>query len=182
MASTPELLTSQTLSKLREAHSSLSLPVLVPNARGLDSLFSLLDSHPSSKAPSLTNEIAVFVGCTDGFSKANLNCTVSESLSRLPSIVNRAQERGLKVRGYVSTVLGCPFDGKVNPDQPARVAKELLEMGCYEVSLGDTIGVGVPSGWEGLVNECEKLGVGADKLAVSLSNSLPLAVVTLVAP
>jgi len=168
MASTPEVLTSQTLSKLRESYASLSLPVLVPNAKGLESLFSLLDSQrPSSNTPPLTKEIAVFVGCTDGFSKANLNCTASESLSRLPTIVDRAQERGLKVRGYVSTVLGCPFDGRVEPDQPARVAKELLDMGCYEVSLGDTIGVGVPSGWEKLVNECEKLGVGADKLAVS---------------
>lgn len=166
MASTPELLTSLTLSQLRETHPSLSLPVLVPNARGLDSLLSLLDAHPSA-APALTDEIAVFVGCTDGFSKANLNCTVSESLARLPAIIERAQARNLRVRGYVSTVLGCPFDGKVDAERPARVAKDLLEMGVYEVSLGDTIGVGVPQGWEALVNACEKLGVGADKLAVS---------------
>ncbi|GAA6007826.1 hypothetical protein JCM11491_003979 [Sporobolomyces phaffii] len=164
MASTPELLTSLTLSQLRETHPSLSLPVLVPNARGLDSLLSLLDAHPSA-APALTDEIAVFVGCTDGFSKANLNCTVSESLARLPAIIERAHARNLRVRGYVSTVLGCPFDGKVDAERPARVAKTLLEMGVFEVSLGDTIGVGVPQGWEALVNACEKLGVGADKLA-----------------
>ncbi|GAA5998210.1 hypothetical protein JCM5350_000548 [Sporobolomyces pararoseus] len=164
MASTPELLNSLTLHEFRENHSSLSLPVLIPNARGLDSLFQLLDAHPSA-APPLTDEIAVFVGCTNGFSKANLNCTVSESLARLPSIIERAQGRNLKVRGYVSTVLGCPFDGKVEPESPAKVAKELLDMGVYEVSLGDTIGVGVPQGWEALVNACEKLGVGADRLA-----------------
>lgn len=166
MASTPELLTSLTLAQLREAHSSLSLPVLIPNSRGLDALYSLLDAHPSA-APPLTNEIAVFVGCTDGFSKANLNCTVSDSLARLPSIIERAQGRNLRVRGYVSTVLGCPFDGEVKPESPAKVAKELLDMGVYEVSLGDTIGVGVPQGWEALVNACEKLGVGADRLAVN---------------
>ncbi|GAA5913912.1 hydroxymethylglutaryl-CoA lyase [Sporobolomyces salmoneus] len=164
MASTPEVLTSLALSQLRETYSSLSLPVLVPNDRGLDSLFSLLDANPSA-APPLTNEIAVFVAASNGFSKANLNCTVSESLARLPSIIERARGRGLRVRGYVSTVLGCPFDGKVDPKSPANVAKELLDMGVYEVSLGDTIGVGVPQGWEALVNECERLGVGADKLA-----------------
>lgn len=166
MASTPELLTSLPLAQLREAHPSLSLPVLVPNSRGLDSLLSLLDAHPSA-APPPTDEIAVFVGCTDGFSKANLNCTVVESLARLPSIIERAKERQLKVRAYVSTVLGCPFDGKVDPESPARVAKQLLDMGAYEVSLGDTIGVGVPQRWESLVNACEQIGVSADSLAVN---------------
>ncbi|GAA5881441.1 hypothetical protein JCM16303_005651 [Sporobolomyces ruberrimus] len=165
MASTPELLTSLPLAQLREAHPSLSLPVLVPNSRGLDSLLSLLDAHPSA-APPPTDEIAVFVGCTDGFSKANLNCTVVESLARLPSIIERAKERQLKVRAYVSTVLGCPFDGKVDPESPARVAKQLLDMGAYEVSLGDTIGVGVPQRWESLVNACEQIGVSADSLAI----------------
>lgn len=165
MASTPELLTSLTLSQLREAHPDLSLPVLVANSRGLDTLFQLLDAHPSAAIP-LTDEIAVFVGCTDGFSRANLNCTVSESLARLPAIIERAHERQLKVRAYVSTVLGCPFDGRVDPSAPAGVAQELLDMGAYEVSLGDTIGVGVPAGWEALVNACEKRGIAPDRLAV----------------
>ncbi|GAA6059820.1 hypothetical protein JCM10212_003732 [Sporobolomyces blumeae] len=165
MASTPDLLQSTTLEHLRATHESLSLPVLIPNARGLDSLFALLDAQEASSPP-LTNEIAVFVGCTEGFSRANLNCSVRESLDRLPPLIERAKARGLRVRGYVSTVLGCPFDGKVEPERPAAVVRELVDMGCEEVSLGDTIGVGVPSGWEQLVGACVKQGVEVDKLAI----------------
>ncbi|GJN87648.1 hypothetical protein Rhopal_000603-T1 [Rhodotorula paludigena] len=174
MASTPDVLTSPTLSRLRSLHSSLSLPVLVPNARGLSSLLSLLDAHPSD--PPLTNELAVFVSATEGFSRANLNTSVSSSLDALPPLIEQAQARGLRVRAYVSVVLGCPFEGRVEPEQPAAVAKRLLDMGAYEVSLGDTIGVGVPGAWERLVNECERQGVPVSKLAAHCHDTYGTAV------
>ncbi|BGP38866.1 hypothetical protein JCM10449v2_002804 [Rhodotorula kratochvilovae] len=160
MASTADVLLSPRLGALRTAHPSLSLPVLVPNARGLSSLLEL----PQTPTPP-TGEIAVFVSASEGFSRANLNCSVSESLSRLAPVFSTAEEHGLKVRGYVSVVLGCPFDGPTDPARAAEVAKELLDMGAYEVSLGDTIGVGVPAGWETLVGQCERRGVPARKLA-----------------
>ncbi|GEM06600.1 hydroxymethylglutaryl-CoA lyase [Rhodotorula toruloides] len=163
MASTPEVLTSPALSQLRRDYPDLSLPVLVPNARGLSSLTTLFSSHPSD--PPLTNEIAVFVAASEGFSRANLNTTVKDSLASLPPIFESAKNRGLKVRAYVSVVLGCPFDGRIEPGKVAGVAKELLDMGAYEVSLGDTIGVGVPAGWGKLLNECERAGVPVSMLA-----------------
>ncbi|PRQ72940.1 hypothetical protein AAT19DRAFT_15693 [Rhodotorula toruloides] len=163
MATTPEVLTSPTLAQLRRDYPDLSLPVLVPNARGLSSLTTLLSQHPSD--PPLTNEIAVFVAASEGFSRANLNTTVADSLASLPPIFDSAKKQGLRVRAYVSVVLGCPFDGRIEPEKVAGVAKELLEMGAYEVSLGDTIGVGVPAGWEKLLNECERKGVPVSKLA-----------------
>ncbi|GAA5888532.1 hypothetical protein JCM5296_001060 [Sporobolomyces johnsonii] len=169
MASTPEVVTSDTLTQLRQlTHSGglhLSLPVLVPNERGLSALLSLLSAHSLVEAPPLTDEIAVFVSATDGFSHANLNTSVKDSLESLPPLLERATSAGLKVRAYVSAVLGCPFEGKVDPGKPASVAKKLLELGAYEVSLGDTIGVGVPRGWEALLNECERKGVPVAKLA-----------------
>ncbi|CEQ41402.1 SPOSA6832_03121 [Sporobolomyces salmonicolor] len=169
MASTPEVVTSDTLTQLRQlTHSGglhLSLPVLVPNERGLSALLSLLSAHSLVEAPPLTDEIAVFVSATDGFSRANLNTSVEDSLEALPPLIGRARAAGLKVRAYVSAVLGCPFEGRVDPSRPASVARKLLEMGAYEVSLGDTIGVGVPKGWEALLNECERKGVPVSKLA-----------------
>ena len=158
MASTAEVVQSARLSALRSSHKDLSLPVLVPNTKGLDSLLAL--------PPNLTDEIAVFVSASEGFSRANLNCSIAESLARLEPVFRTAHDRGLKVRGYVSVVLGCPFDGRVEPQQVAKVAKALRDLGAYEVSLGDTIGVGVPRGWDDVVVACEQQGVPARELAV----------------
>lgn len=169
MATTADVMTSPTLARLRERHGDkLSLPCLVPNDRGMHALASLMDKHPST--PPLTNEVALFVAATEGFSRANLNKSVAEALSVQPPIFEAAKKRGLKARAYVSVVLGCPFEGYVDPKEAARVAKELLDMGAYEVSLGDTIGVGVPQQWEDLLNECQKLNLPMDKLAVSRSS------------
>ncbi|GAA5986892.1 hypothetical protein JCM11641_006583 [Rhodosporidiobolus odoratus] len=167
MASTAEVLTSPTLSRLRTLHPSLSLPVLVPNARGLSSLVCLQQERTQSapREPRLTDEIAVFVSATEGFSRANLNMSISDSLKALEPVFADASKAGLRIRAYVSVVLGCPFEGRVDPQKPAEVAKTLLQMGAYEVSLGDTVGFGVPRGWEELLGECERKGVGVEKLA-----------------
>jgi hydroxymethylglutaryl-CoA lyase len=107
--------------------------VLVPNEKGYD----------AARAAG-AEVIAVFASASEGFSRANINCSVAESIERFKPVVARAKADGIKVRGYVSCVLGCPYDGEVNPQAVVDVAKLLWDLGCYEVSLGDTIGVGTP--------------------------------------
>ena len=90
-------------------------------------------------------EIAVFGAASESFSQRNINCSIEESLERFSHVCDAAQSAGLKVRGYVSCVLGCPYEGEIAPKAVAKVAEALIGMGCYEVSLGDTIGVGTPA-------------------------------------
>jgi len=107
--------------------------VLVPNEKG----------YAAARAAG-AKVIAVFASASEGFSRANINCSIAESIDRFRPVVARARADGIRVRGYVSCVLGCPFDGEVNSQAVVDVAKTLWELGCYEVSLGDTIGVGTP--------------------------------------
>jgi hydroxymethylglutaryl-CoA lyase len=88
--------------------------------------------------------VAVFAAASEAFSQKNINCSIAESLERFRPVTEAAQARGMRVRGYVSCVLGCPYQGEVDPAAVAKVAEQLAQMGCYEVSLGDTIGVGTP--------------------------------------
>ncbi|KAI5121592.1 hypothetical protein M0805_009463 [Coniferiporia weirii] len=118
-------------------------PVLVPNMRGLDDLLTLISSTPTSERPP-TDEIAVFAAATDAFSRANTNCTIAESLARLAPVAQRAAAAGLRVRGYVSVVISCPYSGRTDYKRVRDVSRALLDMGCYEVSLGDTNGTGTP--------------------------------------
>jgi hydroxymethylglutaryl-CoA lyase len=107
--------------------------VLVPNEKG----------YEASLAAG-AKVIAVFASASEGFSRANINCTVAESIERFKPVLARAKADGIKVRGYISCVLGCPFDGEIKPQAVVDVAKALWDLGCYEISLGDTIGVGTP--------------------------------------
>ena len=107
---------------------------LTPNMRGYEDALA-----------ARADEIAIFASASEGFSKANLNATIDESLERFAPILEAARHIDLPVRGYVSCVTDCPFDGPVAPDQVAKVADQLFGMGCYEVSLGDTIGQGTPN-------------------------------------
>src|SRR5688572_30330414 len=108
---------------------SVSYPVLTPHLKGLE----------AARAAGAT-EAAIFGAASEAFSRRNINCTIAESLDRFRPVVAAATASGLKVRGYVSCVLGCPYEGEVPPHQVAAVAAALHDMGCYEVSLGDTIG------------------------------------------
>ncbi|NVK39771.1 MAG: hydroxymethylglutaryl-CoA lyase [Oceanospirillaceae bacterium] len=90
------------------------------------------------------DEVAVFTAASEEFTRKNINCSIAESLERFAPVIEGAKAAGIRVRGYVSTVLGCPYAGDIEPAQVAAVSRELLDMGCYEVSLGDTIGVGTP--------------------------------------
>lgn len=132
--------TADVLSKIRRI-AGVTYPVLVPNLKGLD-------------AASLAGceEIAVFVAASETFSERNINASIAESLVRLRSVVKEARARSIRVRGYVSCVLGCPYEGKVDPQGVAIVAGALHEMGCYEISLGDTIGVGTPLRTQAMLN------------------------------
>jgi hydroxymethylglutaryl-CoA lyase len=106
---------------------------LAPNLRGFE------DALAAG-----VKEVAVFAAASEAFSQRNINCSISESLARFVPLMEAARSHGVQVRGYVSCVLGCPYEGLVPPEQVAAVANELAAMGCYEVSLGDTIGTGTP--------------------------------------
>jgi hydroxymethylglutaryl-CoA lyase len=110
-----------------------SYAALTPNLRGLEGAIE-----------ARADEVAIFASASEGFSRRNINCSIEESLARFAPVMEVAAERGLPVRGYVSCVTDCPYDGPVAPAEVARVAGRLLAMGCYEISLGDTIGAAVP--------------------------------------
>jgi hydroxymethylglutaryl-CoA lyase len=107
--------------------------VLTPNLKGFENALA-----------AGVDEVAVFGAASESFSQKNINCSIAESLDRFGPVMEAAKQHQIPVRGYVSTVLGCPYEGEIAPEQVARVAKALYDMGCYEISLGDTIGVGTP--------------------------------------
>ncbi|WP_026374715.1 hydroxymethylglutaryl-CoA lyase [Aestuariibacter salexigens] len=106
---------------------------LTPNMKGLDAAIA-----------AKVDEVAVFGAASESFSQKNINCSIDESLQRFSPVVERARLLSIPVRGYVSCVLGCPYEGKIAPAEVAKVSRQLLDMGCYEISLGDTIGTGTP--------------------------------------
>ncbi len=112
----------------------VSYPVLTPNMRGFE----------DARAAGAT-EIAIFGAASETFSQKNINCGIAESLDRFRPVAAAARDQGIRVRGYVSCVLGCPYEGEIAVDAVAAVATALADMGCYEISLGDTIGVGTPA-------------------------------------
>lgn len=128
MASSDEVLRGVSAIKGAEFH------VLVPNEKG----------YEAARAAG-AQVVSVFAAASEGFSRANINCSVAESIERFKPVLARAKADGVKVRGYISCVLGCPFDGEIRPKAVADLAVTLSELGCYEISLGDTIGVGTPT-------------------------------------
>jgi hydroxymethylglutaryl-CoA lyase len=131
----------------------VSYPVLTPNLKG----------YEAARAAGAT-EVAVFGAASEAFSKKNINCSIAESLERFRPVVDAAIAADIKVRGYISCVVGCPYEGSVKPATVAEVARALFDMGCYEISLGDTIGVGTPGKVRAMIEACATR-VPADKLA-----------------
>ena len=131
----------------------VSYPVLTPNLKGFE----------AARAAG-AKEVAVFGAASEAFSKKNINCTIEESLERFRPVVEAARSANVRVRGYVSCVLGCPYEGEVKPQKVAEVAGALFDMGCYEVSLGDTIGVGTPGKTKAMIEACARR-VPIEKLA-----------------
>ena len=149
--------------------AGVSYPVLVPNLKGLEAAIA-----------ARAEEVAVFGAATESFSRRNINCSIDESLDRFTPVCEQALAAGLRVRGYVSVVLGCPYEGAVAPEAVAHVAKRLHAMGCYEVSLGDTTGMGTPAKAQRMIEAVAK-DVPADKLAGHYHDTFGQALANIVA-
>lgn len=134
--------------------TGVRLPVLTPNLKGFE-----------AAVASGAKEVAVFAAASESFSKSNINCSIEDSLIRYREVANASRKLSIPVRGYVSCVVGCPVEGAVHPSKVAYVAKELYEMGCYEISLGDTIGVGTPGTVVPMLESVLRV-VPIDKIAV----------------
>ena len=124
-------------------------------------------------------EVAIFAAASESFSQKNINCSIEESIQRFVPICEAANLKNVKIRGYVSTVVGCPYAGIVNPCAVAKVTESLLSLGCYEISLGDTIGVGTPGSISRMLKEvlhvakCDQLAIHChDTYGQALSNIL----------
>lgn len=124
---------NSTTTKSTTTKSATTYSALTPNMKGLEAALECG-----------VREVAVFGSASESFSQRNINCSIAESLERFAPVMEHALKAGVRVRGYVSCVLGCPYEGEIAPAEVAAVARELKAMGCYEVSLGDTIGVGTP--------------------------------------
>jgi hydroxymethylglutaryl-CoA lyase len=129
----PQMVNSASVLRGVNHYPDSEFHVLVPNEKG----------YEAARAAG-AKVIAVFASASEGFSRANINCSIAESIERFKPVIARAKADSIKVRGYISCVLGCPFDGEVKPQAVVDVAKRLWNLDCYEISLGDTIGVGTP--------------------------------------
>ncbi len=147
----------------------VSYPVLVPNMKGLE----------AALAADVT-EVAVFGAASETFSRKNINCSIAESLDRFAPVCESALANGLRVRGYVSCVLGCPYEGGVEPAAVADVSRRLLDLGCYEISLGDTIGVGTPLLAQAMVDRVAMV-VPRERLAVHFHDTYGQALANILA-
>ncbi len=129
-----------------QRHPAAVYPVLTPNLQGFD-----------AAVQAGATEVAIFGAASESFSRKNINCSIAESLKRFEPILSVASSLEIKVRGYVSCVVGCPYEGAIDPQKTAEVARTLFDMGCYEVSLGDTIGVGNPLSISRMIEACAGL-------------------------
>ena len=143
---------TEVLERIRR-RPGVAYPVLTPNLKGFE----------AAKAAGAT-EIAVFGAASEAFSKKNINCSIAESLERFRPILEKSSKEKIKVRGYISCVVRCPYEGDIKPEKVAEVAGALYDMGCYEVSLGDTIGAATPGKTQAMIEACLKR-VPAAKLA-----------------
>ena len=137
-----------------QRNARTAYPVLTPNMQG----------YQAARAAG-ANVVAIFGAASESFSQKNINCSIAESLARFEPVCEQAKQDGVRVRGYVSTVIACPYEGPIKPEAVANVAEKMLAMGCYEISLGDTIGVGTPADVQRLLDVVLKR-LPVDQLAV----------------
>jgi hydroxymethylglutaryl-CoA lyase len=149
--------------------AGVAYPVLVPNLRGLE----------AARAAG-AQDVSVFGAATETFSQRNINCSIAESLERFAAVADAARAEGLRVRGYVSCVLGCPYEGEVSLDAVTAVAGRLFDMGCTEISLGDTIGVGTPGQAQALIRAVQQR-VPMAKMAVHFHDTYGQALANILA-
>ncbi len=160
--------TASVLAGLR-ARPGVRYPVLVPNLKGLE----------AARAAGVA-EIAVFGAASETFSRKNINCSIAESLERFRPVAREAIAAGMRVRGYISCVLGCPYEGAIAPAAVVPVARALLDMGCYEISLGDTVGVGTPGKAQALIDDVAAV-VPRERLAVHFHDTYGQALANILA-
>ncbi len=129
----PQMATSTEVFQTLKRRSGVTYAALTPNMKGYQAAIA-----------ANADEVAIFAAASESFSQKNINCSIEESIVRFAPIIADAKKQNIKVRGYVSCVVGCPYEGKIAPEQVAIVAEKLIAMGCYEVSLGDTVGIGTP--------------------------------------
>ncbi|BDW88464.1 hydroxymethylglutaryl-CoA lyase [Thalassospira tepidiphila] len=149
--------------------AGVTYPVLAPNMKGLEAAIA-----------AGATEVAVFGAASESFSQKNINCSIAESLDRFRPVADAARDAGLSVRGYVSCVLGCPYEGDIAPEKVAEVAKALYDMGCYEISLGDTIGTGTPAKGQAMIAAVAK-DIPTEKLAAHFHDTYGQALANLLA-
>src|SRR6185437_6550829 len=149
--------------------AGVSYPVLVPNMKGFE-----------AARASDVQEIAVFAAASESFSRRNINCSIAESLERFAPVTAAARQHGLRVRGYISCVVDCPYEGPVAPAAVADVAAKLATLGCYEVSLGDTIGTGTPARVQEMI-EAVAAVVTRERLAVHFHDTYGQALANILA-
>ncbi|GAC19834.1 hydroxymethylglutaryl-CoA lyase [Paraglaciecola arctica] len=163
----PQMADSAAVFQQIKRQSNVRYTALTPNLRGLEAAIE-----------AQVDEVAVFAAASEAFSQKNINCSIAESLERFMPVMELAQKHHLPVRGYVSCVLGCPYEGHVTPQKVAEVSHQLLEMGCYEISLGDTIGVGTPVKTQQML-EAVLSCIPANKLAVHFHDTYGQALVNI---
>jgi len=137
---------------------------LVPNMRGFNDALAAGVKY-----------ITIFASATESFSHANINCSIEQSFARFDPVVVAARQHGIQVRGAVSCVLGCPYEGEVDPRQAAQIAARLYRLGCYEIALGDSIGVGTPGSVKALIQACVETGVPVSALSAHFHNTCGMA-------
>jgi len=150
----PQLADAEEVFKGIKKKPGVAYPVLVPNEKGMERALACG-----------AREIAVFTAASESFNQKNINASIAESIERFKPVMAMAAKAGVRVRGYISTVIGCPYEGAIRPEAVAKVAKELAAIGCYEISLGDTIGVGTPVKAQAML-KAAAAEVPMDKLAV----------------
>jgi hydroxymethylglutaryl-CoA lyase len=151
----PQLADADELMARLDRRPGVRYPVLVPNERGL-----------ARAEAAGVDAVCVFTAASEAFTKANINMTIAESIDAFRPVVARARERGWWTRGYVSTAFGCPYQGEVGEAAVVGVARQLIELGVEEISIGDTIGVAVPGDVRRVVQALLAAGIGADRLAM----------------
>ena len=150
----PQMADSTAVFQQIKRQNNVRYTALTPNLKGVEAAIE-----------AQADEVAIFGAASEAFSQKNINCSIAESLERFLPVIELAQKHQIPVRGYVSCVLGCPYEGHVTPQKVAQVSQQLLDMGCYEISLGDTIGVGTPVKTQQML-EVVLRGTPKDKLAV----------------
>ncbi|OWY38574.1 hydroxymethylglutaryl-CoA lyase [Xenophilus sp. AP218F] len=160
----PQMADSAEVLAALDPSGSVAYPALVPNDKGLEAALA-----------AGAREIAVFGAASESFSRKNINASIADSLKRFESVVRAALDAGLKVRGYVSCAIACPYEGRIAPGKVAEVAAALSDLGCYEISLGDTIGVGTPASVRAMLDAVQK-AVPAEQLAGHFHDTYGMAI------